>query len=107
MTPHIGSGGLKIEPHHFLIVWSLLKPELPKKSILAQKSYGSCGGSGSERGMTPIQEPHIESGGLIIYTPSFSDNLIPTKARTAKKKYFRTKILRELRGGMGRGPKGI
>ena len=34
-------GAGKFEPHHFWSVWSLLKSKLQKKSILAQKSYGS------------------------------------------------------------------
>jgi len=35
-------GVRRFEPHHFPTAWSLLKPKMQKKSILARKSHGSC-----------------------------------------------------------------
>jgi len=32
-----------------------------------------------------VRAPQIRSGGLKIWTPSFSDSLVPTRAKTAKK----------------------
>ena len=43
-----------------------------------------------------VRAPQIRSGGLKIWTPSFSDSLVPTKAKTAKKINFSTQVLREL-----------